>query len=244
MQSFFGVGNVYIKSNSVTYEVKSVKDLVNVIIPHFDKYPLITQKHADFLLFKSIVLLISQKEHTNMEGLKKIVGIRASLNRGLPPTLQALFPDITPVERPLGKDKEISDPNWLAGFTAGEGCFSVIISKSNTIRTGHQVGLRFSIGQHFRDLQLLNSFIKFLGCGCVYAKKDSKFAEFTVDKFSDIDGKIIPFFSKYPLEGIKRLDYEDFVKVALLIKEKTHLTEEGLEQARQIKSGINRGRKF
>lgn len=85
---------------------------------------------------------------------------------------------------------------------------------------------------------------KFLGCGCVYAKKDSKFAEFTVDKFSDIDGKIIPFFSKYPLEGIKRLDYEDFVKVALLIKEKTHLTEEGLEQARQIKSGINRGRKF
>jgi len=46
------------------------------------------------------------------------------------------------------------------------------------------------------------------------------------------------------LEGIKRVDFEDFVKVARLIKEKAHLTEEGLEQVRGIKNGMNTGRDF
>jgi hypothetical protein len=38
--------------NSVQYRVGSLKDLNDKIIPHFDKYPLITQKKADFILFK------------------------------------------------------------------------------------------------------------------------------------------------------------------------------------------------
>jgi hypothetical protein len=65
---------------------------------------------------------------------------------------------------------------------------------------------------------------------------------FVVSRFSDITEKIIPFFDKYPLVGVKRLDYLDFVKVAELMKEKAHLTAEGLEQIRVIKAGMNRGR--
>jgi hypothetical protein len=45
----FGVG--YISSgpnNLVRWQVSSIPDLVNVIIPFFDKYPLISQKQADF----------------------------------------------------------------------------------------------------------------------------------------------------------------------------------------------------
>jgi hypothetical protein len=38
------------------------------------------------------------------------------------------------------------------------------------------------------------------------------------------------------------LDYLDFVKVIELMKEKEHLTEEGLNQIRKIKAGMNRGR--
>ena len=34
---------------SVQYRVGSLKDLNDKIIPHFDKYPLITQKKADFI---------------------------------------------------------------------------------------------------------------------------------------------------------------------------------------------------
>jgi sRNA-binding regulator protein Hfq len=61
------------------YRVESVKDLAT-IMEHFDKYPLITQKQADYLLFKMAINLIKEKAHLNLEGLRKLVAIRASLN--------------------------------------------------------------------------------------------------------------------------------------------------------------------
>jgi hypothetical protein len=59
--------------------VQSIKDIA-VIVEHFDKYPLITQKQGDYLLFKMAVNLILNKEHLTIEGLRKIVAIRASMN--------------------------------------------------------------------------------------------------------------------------------------------------------------------
>ena len=50
---FSGVGTISIdnKANAVKYSVDSLKDLTTIVIPHFKKYPLITQKLADFILF-------------------------------------------------------------------------------------------------------------------------------------------------------------------------------------------------
>ena len=50
IKSYFGgVGTISAQSkDSVQYRVASLKDLNAIIIPHFDKYPLITQKKADF----------------------------------------------------------------------------------------------------------------------------------------------------------------------------------------------------
>ena len=42
---------------------------------HFDKYPLITQKKADFEVFKQAVDLVKSKKHLTKEGLQKIVNI-------------------------------------------------------------------------------------------------------------------------------------------------------------------------
>ncbi len=59
--------------------MSSIKNL-KVIINHLDQYPLITKKLADYLLFKQSVALIEEKQHLTMEGLLKLVGIKASLN--------------------------------------------------------------------------------------------------------------------------------------------------------------------
>jgi hypothetical protein len=55
----------------------------------------------------------------------------------------------------------------------------------------------------------------------------------------DIVENIIPFFLAHPLCGAKKKEFEDFVKVAELMKNKAHLSKEGLEQIRDIKSGMN-----
>lgn len=161
-----------------------------VIINHFDKYPLITQKRADYELFKQAFDLVKSKKLLTIEGLHKIVAIKASINRGLPDELKAaicLGPYIVPVERPLVEDQKIQDPNWLAGFVDGEGCFYIMINKSKTYKLGYQVGLGFQCGQHTKDAQLIKSFVDFLQAGRLVFKKDQPLVVYTVTKFSDIE---------------------------------------------------------
>jgi hypothetical protein len=78
IKAFFkGVGKINRNGkDAYQYRVYSMKDLA-VIIAHFDKYPLISQKQIDYILFKQILELISRKEHLTTEGLQKIVSIRA-----------------------------------------------------------------------------------------------------------------------------------------------------------------------
>lgn len=47
-----GIIGVNEKTDMAVFTVQSLKDLTNIIIPHIMKYPLLTQKRADFLLFK------------------------------------------------------------------------------------------------------------------------------------------------------------------------------------------------
>lgn len=55
----------------------------------------------------------------------------------------------------------------------------------------------------------------------------------------DIENKVIPFFNEYPILGVKRLDFEDFKKVAELVKNKEHLNVEGLNKIIKIAEGMN-----
>lgn len=100
IQAFFGVGKIYESKEKILYQVRSVQDLINVIIPHFNKYPLISQKRADFELFKLVVELVNSGEHLTSEGLTKILALKASMNNGLSKSLKESFPGIIPVERP------------------------------------------------------------------------------------------------------------------------------------------------
>ena len=57
------VGCIYEKGPSaVEFNVKSFQDLESVI-NHFDKYPLLTKKRADFDLLKKVLILMKRKEH-------------------------------------------------------------------------------------------------------------------------------------------------------------------------------------
>ena len=103
-----------------------------------------------------------------------------------------------------------------------------------------QVLLRFKLTQHPKDEQLMRSLVDYLDCGKIYVSVRS--VDFIVTKFSDIIDKLIPFFEKYPIIGVKQLDYLDWCKVAKLINEGSHLTKEGVNLIREIKSGMNKGR--
>ena len=237
------VGQIYNhEPQSLQFVVKSRKDFC-IIIKFFRKYKLQTQKRVDYEFWMEVCEMIERKEHLTPEGLHKIIAIRASMNRGLSDELSAAFPSIVPVVRPLVENpqEQIIDPNWLAGFTSAEGSFLIKVTPSKT-KVGQRVQLVWQLTQDSRDAKLMVYIKELLGCGNVY--KNRTWIDFKVTKFDDIQNKIIPFFKKYAVKGIKSKNFDDFCKVAYMMKEKKHLTKQGLEQIKKIKAGMNTGRKW
>jgi LAGLIDADG endonuclease len=244
-QNLGGIGSIHINStlNKVNLSVDSKKDLT-ILIHHLENYPLLTQKGADFILFKEAVKLMIIKDHLSIEGLKKIINIKASMNLGLSDFLKSEFNEINPVERPEIQTDNIPDSNWVAGFATGEGNFDVRITRQSTNNIGYRVQLRFRISQHDRDTKLMEHVMKYLGTGKIYKYSSKSAIVLTIFNFSDITNLILPFFEQNPILGMKFCDYLDWCKIAKFMKEGKHLTLEGLNKIRLIQSGMNTGRKM
>ena len=239
---FNEAGTIWTDYKSAHYAVRSKDEMMKIIIPHFEKYPLITKKHSDFLLFKNILKIMNKNEHLGKDGLINIINLRASLNKGLSTKLKTFFSDnVKFIKRSEVIIPINIDYNWFAGFFSGEGCFFIEISKTRAPRLINTVGLRVFIGQHIRDKLLINSLSNILGCGSTkYSTKNAII--FSVNNFKNIYNKIIPLFNQYKIEGEKLLDFKDFCEAAELINKKAHLTQKGLEQIKIIKSRMNKGR--
>ena len=83
MREFFGVGivNSLPEERSAKLVVTRNKDLIDVIVPHFNQYKLEGNKQKNFEIWKDIVSLVNSKDHLTPEGLAKIKELRDKLNK-------------------------------------------------------------------------------------------------------------------------------------------------------------------
>ncbi len=133
-------------------------------------------------------------EHLSTIGLQSILNLRASLNIGLSDALLAAFPNTVPVDKDVIDSIFISHPQWVAGFTSGEGCFFVFVSKSSTHALGHRVQLVFQITQHSRDIKLIGSLITYFGCGRLAKSEFYSKVQYRVEGFTSNYDIIREFF--------------------------------------------------
>ena len=62
------------------FEIRSLKPLLEVVIPHFRKYPLISSKQKDFEKFVTICNLLSENQHLTRDGFRKILDLAFGMN--------------------------------------------------------------------------------------------------------------------------------------------------------------------
>lgn len=235
IQTWFGVGRIYSSGTKVYYRVESFKDL-QIIIDHFDNYPLVTAKRLDYDLFKQSFNMINLNEHLTEQGISKLIEIKTSLNKGLSEKLINSFSEISLLKRVDFKFNGIPSSYWIAGFVSGDGSFNI---KTTEARLG-KVQLRFAVHLHIRESEVIKGlakFFKFDESKYIYYTKNS--VAIQIVNTSDILNIIIPFFDNYKIKGAKELDFIDFKKVAEIVKSKGHLTEQGFSEILAIKDNMN-----
>ncbi|KKR21055.1 MAG: LAGLIDADG homing endonuclease [Candidatus Moranbacteria bacterium GW2011_GWA2_39_41] len=82
IQKFFDCGNIrFSKTDQIyKYEVRNIDELRKKVIPHFEKFPLMTAKLNDFQIFKQICESIAQMKHLNSQHLKVIIKLAFKMN--------------------------------------------------------------------------------------------------------------------------------------------------------------------
>ena len=81
LKDYFGCGVV--RKNHGTrfcYRVRGQENLLQRIVPFFEKHQLKTRKRVDFAKFRKVVLLMEKEEHLNPDGLEQIVKIKRTMN--------------------------------------------------------------------------------------------------------------------------------------------------------------------
>lgn len=82
IQKYFGCGFMRrdFSDRTLKFEIRRLDDLVHKVIPHFERYPLLSAKHKDFLAFKKICMIMKGEEHRTFKGIRKVLPIAFKMN--------------------------------------------------------------------------------------------------------------------------------------------------------------------
>lgn len=82
IQNYFGCGFIRrdYADKTVKFEIRDHAQLKEKVIPHFEKFPLLSKKQKDFELFRSVCEIIDRNEHLTQEGFIKIIEVAYTMN--------------------------------------------------------------------------------------------------------------------------------------------------------------------
>lgn len=84
MKKIFQCGNIRrdYSDKTLKYEVRSLEELMQKIIPFFETNPLLSSKNKDFKIFKKVCLKMAKGHHKKAKGLSNIVRLAFQMNPG------------------------------------------------------------------------------------------------------------------------------------------------------------------
>jgi len=211
IKNFFKCGTVLPHNRTgdrIRYQITSIVDIVNILIPFLELHPLLTSKFLNYQDFKKAVELIMKKEHLTLDGIYKLIEIKKNINKGRSFQDKWLFCS-------THCNIKIITPEWIQGFCDGESCFGFYLKEDKKYPK-----YLFDVSQNTHDVAIFEQMQKYFNCGKISPKRMDNTLEtainvnsmshFTVRTMSDINDVIIPFFDKYPLLTNKYYDYEDW----------------------------------
>ena len=82
IKDYFGCGVVRKNhEDRMSYRVRALEHLNQVIVPFFDKHPLVTEKKFNFFKFKEVLKKMAHGDHLKLEGIEEIRSIKETMNQ-------------------------------------------------------------------------------------------------------------------------------------------------------------------
>jgi hypothetical protein len=181
---------------------------------------------------------MSTGAHFTLEGLLKIVSLKAQFKKGLSELLGTSFPNVSPAIKPsFEPNLALMNIHWLCGFINGDGHFGLRIRHNTKTSLGSSCDVIISISQDDVSLITLENIVEFLGVGRVHSSGRTTYVYF-LGSLKDIN-IFINKFKEVNLLGAKALDYADFCKGIEIINSREHLTLEGFNKLEILSQNMN-----
>jgi len=192
-----GVGSITRDGTKGQYFIRDRKVIESIIIPIFDKYPLLTTKYFDYIKLKKALAILNNVNLSKIDKNAKLLEIKNSkvdVNYISPAWKNVIFPLTT-----VNSLNNVMSKSWLVGFIEAEGSFYLTNKDSSRIVHGfgltqkldkivlQGIGLMLHINNKVRFKELHNHYI--------LDTTNSRAIE-----------NIIEFF-KGTMKGIKSLEY-------------------------------------
>lgn len=230
IQSFFNCGSVTVNTIKHTAEFEVVKliELFEIIIPHFNKYPVFCAKLHAFNLFKEIVSNLINKEKRTIEGRRELLKFSLSMNIASNRKLERIenlynklgvfnIKDQNLISPAGGNNniKKITTPvfdKFISGIIDGDGSFFISFQKNGEIKTG------FNITSDLESKPLLENIQKQLqNIGSIHQGTKNELV-YTVTGINQINDILIPFVDNNPIYSERALHYIKFKTVSKILK--------------------------
>ena len=129
--------------------------------------------------------------------------------------------------------------SFLAGFALGEASFMIVCRRRDDHVRKWKLSAAFNVSQ--KDLAPLELFRDTLGCGTIRRAGNGGWY-WEVNRLTDIQQVIIPFFRRFPLVGEKARDFELFRR-AVDILSSGDRSDSAPAQVLALRERMNRGGK-
>jgi LAGLIDADG endonuclease len=242
IQNNLKCGKIRSDRNTYVLIISSLIDIETIIIPLFEKYPLMTKKYLDYLDFRNSFFIFKKRQldRQNKQNYDiQILNLKYGMNDKR-------------VNFSLPENHIKITPYYLLGYIEGDGSF-YFNKNDNTVR--------ISLITIKEDRILLEKIKEFLfnqlDKNSLFLAKNSKLVyindksirknwkAITILEISQIDyicNYLIPFFDNLVFRTKKYLDYLDFRKIAFLILDGKHLSEKGRSIIVKLADTMNNSR--
>lgn len=192
-----GAGSVTKDNTKGQFFIRDRKTIEKIILPLFDKYPLLTSKYFDYLRFKKALDVLNNLSLTNEQKDIKLINLK---NSKLSDNYKSpAWNDIFLPLKDVNYINSVMSKAWLVGFVEAEGSFYLTSKNSKTIVHG------FGLTQKLDEI-VLHALGLILHISNPVTYKE-KYNHYILDTTNSRAIENIILYFKDTMKGVKSLEY-------------------------------------